>query len=61
MFKKVRYNSGECIVEAKILEEDGRPIDNFKFMVSDLGEWFGIMSKKYGIEKKRKDLDWAIK
>ncbi len=61
--RKVRYDSGENIVEVKIKDETRREIENWKLMLSDLPEWFNIMKNKYGLKLKKRntDLDWAIK
>ncbi len=60
-FKKIRYNTGEDIVEIKIKDETGRFIENWTVMMSDLYAWFKIMKYKYGlVDKHKKDLDWAI-
>ena len=60
--KKIRYNTGEGIVKIKIQEDSGASLENWTIMMSDLGNWFRIMKKKYGnkVEPKKdnKDLDW---
>ena len=60
--KKVRYDSGENIVEIKIKDETRREIENWKLMLSDLPEWFNIMKNKYGLKfgKRNKELEWAM-
>jgi len=59
-FQKVRYNTGENIVEIKIRDETGKFIENWTFMMPNLPEWVEIMRKKYGISFKERprDLDW---
>ncbi len=61
-FKKVRYNTGENIVEIKIRDENRKYIENWTIVMSDLYKWVETMRIKYGLEKKNKvsDLDWAI-
>jgi len=60
--KKIRYNSGEGLVKIKIEEDNGALIERWTIMMSDLGNWFRIMKKKYGdrVESKKdnRDLDW---
>ena len=59
-FKKIRYNTGDNIVEIKIKDETGKFIENWTLMMPDLPTWFDIMRKKYGIklEIRQRDLEW---
>jgi len=61
-FKKIRYNTGECLVKIKIEEDSGAMLENWVFMMSDLENWYNTMEKKYGNRIKSKkvdrDLDW---
>lgn len=61
-FKKIKYNSGESIVNIKIQEIDGSILERWTVMMSDLGNWFRLMKRKYGNrvdeKEKDKDLNW---
>lgn len=59
-FKKVRYSSGEYIIEIKIKDGFGRFIENWTILASDLPLFARIMKEKYGIrfDKLSKELDW---
>jgi len=62
-FQRVRYDTGENIIEIKIRDGTGKFIENWVLMMSDLSKWVDIIRRKYGLrfEKQReKDLDWAI-
>lgn len=60
VFRKVKYNSGDNIIEIKIRDETGKFIENWTFMMENLPEWVDIIKRKYGIrfEKVSKELDW---
>lgn len=62
-FKKIRMNSGEEILEAKVLDTSGMELERHRIMLSDLDQWIYIIKRKYGLFKKDKsidkDLDWA--
>ena len=61
-FKKIQYGSGEGLVKIKVEEDTGAIIERWTIMMSDLGNWFRVMKKKYGnrVESKKdnRDLDW---
>ena len=61
-FKGIKYGSGEGIVKIRIEEDSGALMERWTIMMSDLGNWFRIMKKKYGdrVESKKdnRDLDW---
>ena len=62
-FQRVRYDTGENIIEIKIRDGTGKFIENWVLMMSDLSKWVDIIRRKYGLrfEKQReRDLDWAI-
>ena len=66
-FKKIKHNSGDSIVQIKIIDETGARIENWTIMMKDLFKWTKTICRKYEIDmpKKeglidKKDLDWAI-
>lgn len=60
--KKIRQNTGECLIKIRIEEDSGALLEKWTIMMSDLGKWFKIMKKKYGnrVETRNdnQDLDW---
>ena len=61
-FEKIRYNAGQEIFKVEIENQDGSRADKWTFMKIDFPQWVRIISRKYGIDMKKKktDLDWAI-
>jgi len=65
-FKKIRYNTGEEIVETKIRDSSGAEIEKWMVMLSDYIRLSEIIKKKFGLSKSKpsksndRDLDWAI-
>jgi hypothetical protein len=60
--KKVRYNTGEDIVDIKIRDSTGAEREKWIIMMSDFTKVMEILKKKYGLgrPKENKDLDWAL-
>ena len=63
MFK---YNEGGEIIEIIIRESSGAKIESYKFHTSDIeraNRILGIIKKKYGLDKQKKDrdIDWLNK
>ena len=60
--KKIRHNTGECLVKVRIEEDSGALLEKWTIMMSDLGNWFKIMKRKYGnrveTNSNNRDLDW---
>ena len=66
-FKKIRLGIEE-IFDTKVLDTDGRELARWKVLKRDYPDTIRILSKKFGINikvidlnKKDKDLDWAMK
>ncbi len=61
-FRKIRYHTGEEIFKVEIEDQYGGRLDKWTFMKHDFPQWVSIISRKFGIkmDKKDKDLDWAI-
>ena len=58
-FKPIKYGGGEGRYKIKVEDADGRCLENWTIMMSDLGRWVKMQSRKYGGNKIDTDLGWA--
>ena len=55
-FSKIDYNSTDEIFEVKIEDNSGMVLERWKFQKKDFPKWARIISNKYGINVKIKDI-----
>ena len=59
-FSKIDYNSTDEIFDIKIIDSSGMTLEKWKFQKKDFPRFINIISKKYGINlRKKSDLDWT--